>query len=71
MSRLVWAASTSEGIAHAARPGQPRTLCGQRTVDPRWAWPELERCPACLVLEATPAVVLNRIDERLTSGGRR
>jgi hypothetical protein len=54
---LAWTAGT-DGIAHAAYPGHARTLCGLKTQDPRWAWPTVERCAACLVLEAGPHVVI-------------
>jgi hypothetical protein len=54
-SRLQWS-SASDGIAHGARPGHARTLCGVRTHDPRWSWPEKSRCPTCQAAELWPTV---------------
>lgn len=51
--RWSWLAAR-DGIAHARRMNrlQARTACGLRPVDERFAWPERERCPACLAVVA-------------------
>jgi hypothetical protein len=43
--RLRWTAR-ADRVAHAHYKG-PWTLCGQRAIDERDAWPELRRCLAC------------------------
>lgn len=46
---LVWrAGSDGEAHAHEMRPGVIRTLCGERIVLHRLAWPPLRRCRVCL-----------------------
>lgn len=55
MSALVWIAG-KDGVAHAARPGHVRTLCGLRPQDPRWGWPESARCGDCQALDVWPTV---------------
>lgn len=46
--RVTWTAGP-DGQAHAAIAGRPRTLCGLRPVEPRFAWPETRpRCAVCL-----------------------
>jgi len=49
--RVTWLGDESR-IAHAHRPGAVRTLCGQRVVEERWAWPQLRNCLACTSLLA-------------------
>ncbi len=46
--RITWTAAR-DGEAHARIAGRPRTLCGIRPVEPRFAWPETRpRCAVCL-----------------------
>ena len=61
MTSLTWSAGR-DGIAHASPPGHALALCGVRSHDPRWAWPTLERCAACLVIEAGPHLIVGRAD---------
>ena len=44
--RLTWRAG-DDRIAHAIAPNALRTLCGERPVEERFAWPELRRCIGC------------------------
>lgn len=37
----------SDGVAHAHFGSRALTLCGQRRVDPRYAWPIVSRCGDC------------------------
>lgn len=57
---LVWRAA-SDQIAHAHRmaAGTTRTLCGQRIVLHRFAWPPVAKCPDCLSLSGQKAVPMN------------
>ena len=45
--RIAWIAG-HDGIAHAHRPGLPRTLCGLPGIGERFAWPERFRCMTCV-----------------------
>lgn len=46
--RVTWTAAR-DGEAHARIAGRPRTLCGIRPVEPRFAWPEARpRCVVCV-----------------------
>lgn len=47
MTRLIRVAAR-DGIEHANRPGNSRTLCGARALDQRYSWPRTTRCPVCL-----------------------
>jgi hypothetical protein len=51
---IAWLASRADGIGHAQPDrGRPiRTVCGERAIDPRFAWPERRRCVACVQLVA-------------------
>lgn len=44
-----------DGIAHAHRPGHPRTVCGLLSVREAHAWPERERCWTCAGIVAHDA----------------
>ena len=44
--RIVWT-NTGDGPAHATIGGHLRTLCGQRSVAPRFGFPQGPRCPVC------------------------
>lgn len=49
-SRITWTAAR-DGRAHARIASRPRTLCGLRPVEPRFAWPETQpRCAVCLAI---------------------
>lgn len=37
-----------DGLAHAQRPGQPRTVCGVPAIGEAFAWPERDRCWTCV-----------------------
>lgn len=55
--RITWTAGRDDE-AHARIASRPRTLCGLRPLEPRFAWPETQpRCAACLaaVEEVVPA----------------
>jgi hypothetical protein len=49
--RVTWLADSSR-IAHAHRPGAVRTLCNERVVPEKFAWPQLRNCLACTALVA-------------------
>jgi len=38
-----------DGVAHAQHRGAPRTACGERATEERFAWPTASRCPDCVV----------------------
>ena len=67
MTAYTWAAGP-DGIAHAARPGHARTLCDRKPQDPRWSWPESERCATCLLLEGSPHVALSTTSAPTSAG---
>lgn len=46
-ARFTWLAG-KDRVGHATSPGLPRTACGLRRLDERFAWPERTRCPECL-----------------------
>ena len=62
--RLDWYAAP-DGLAHAARPGHARAVCGARAVDPRWAWPTRTFCAACV------AAIDGRVTVRRVDAGER
>ncbi len=56
--RITWTAAR-DAEAHARIAGRPRTLCGIRPVEPRFAWPETQpRCEVCLSAAKEVARVL-------------
>ncbi|MGH2511386.1 MAG: hypothetical protein ACRDGQ_01725 [Candidatus Limnocylindrales bacterium] len=47
--KIRWVAGDRNGVAHAfKKPGLLRAECGHYTINERFAWPELSRCPKCL-----------------------
>lgn len=52
---LVWRAAADQ-ISHAHELRALRTLCGQRIVDHRLAWPPQVKCPDCLSASGQKAV---------------
>jgi hypothetical protein len=49
--RFTWLAGRDR-VAHASVRGQIRTLCGERVVDERFAWPKIRNCMGCTSLVA-------------------
>ena len=47
--RVTWRAA-DDRVAHASLPKGRRTLCGQRIVLERLAWPRIRRCMTCVAL---------------------
>ena len=45
-ARFTWTADRT-GYSHATDVGF-RTCCGLPALDPKWGWPERQRCPRCL-----------------------
>lgn len=44
---VTWRAS-EDGTAHAHGRRATRTACDQKAIDPRFAWPQLRLCEACV-----------------------
>ena len=55
-SRVTWRAGADK-VAHAHLPRQQRTLCGERVVIERLAWPTFRHCMVCAALADEPRVV--------------